>query len=130
MPRHRGRQQANAAALIQNAFTGANSQKWKILQVSAGKYKVVNVNSGLGLDVPNGTTTSGVWVQQYHFNGTANQLWSFSPTGTGYYKFSPASNVNGSLNVRGSSWADGTAIEQWAWNTSSTGEQWNITPTN
>ena len=118
----------DAAQLIQSAYTGAASQKWKILQVSPGQYKVINVNSGKALDVGNGATTNGAWVQQYSFWSGPNQLWTFTPSGSGYYKFSPGSNANGSLNLHNGSTASGSAVDQWTWNSSSLAQQWNITP--
>ena len=118
---------ANTNQIVQNAYTGLASQKWKIIQKSPGQYGVVNVNSAKCMDVGNGATTSGAYVQQYTCAFQANQLWNFTPTGDGYYKFSPGSNANGSLGVLSGYTGAGTPIQQWAWDTS-TWEQWNITP--
>jgi hypothetical protein len=56
-------------------------------------------------------------------------MWNFTPTGDGYYKFSPGSNGNGSIAVPSGTPTDGVAVQQWAW-TGAVNQQWVITPAN
>jgi hypothetical protein len=71
---------------------------------------------------------SGAQVIQSPATDGINQQWAFTPTGDGYYKFSPASQPNTSLDIVGSL-AEGTAIQQWAW-FGAPWQQWTIVPAN
>ena len=58
-----------------------------------------------------------------------NQQWSFTPTGDGYYKFSPGSQPNGSLDIPNGTTAQAALVQQWSW-TGSAWQQWTIVPAN
>jgi glucosylceramidase len=64
---------------------------------------------------------------QWTANGGLNQQWSFTPTGDGFYKFSPVSQLGGSLDVPNGSNVAGTRIQQWTW-TGTPWQLWSITP--
>src|SRR4029079_3792138 len=98
---------------------------WRITQVSPKQYKFINVNSGKALDITAGGTSNGTKVIQYTYNGGPNQMWSFTPTGDGFYKFSPGSNPSASLQPASST--EGAAVVQWA-GTGAENQQWNILP--
>jgi Ricin-type beta-trefoil lectin domain-like/SdrD B-like domain/Secretion system C-terminal sorting domain len=49
-------------------------------------YKIVNVNSGLGLDVSWASQNNDASVIQYPYGGGANQQWQIVPTTNGYVK--------------------------------------------
>jgi hypothetical protein len=55
----------------QYGYFGSNFQKWKVLQVSPGKYKIVNVGSGKALTVVG--TAAGTPVSQATYSGSTNQ---------------------------------------------------------
>jgi hypothetical protein len=116
------------AKVLQYNYYGGDCQKWKITQVSPGKYKFINKKSGKALDVNNGGTTNGTQIIQFTYNGQANQMWSFTPTGDGFYKFSPGSNPAGSIDVPNGTTAV-VPVVQWAW-WGGTMQQWSITPAN
>jgi hypothetical protein len=117
------------AKVVQNTYSSAVNQKWRITQVSPGKYNFKNVKSGKLLDVLGGSTSNGAAMIQYAPNGGTNQQWSFTPTGDGYYKFSPASRPSASIELSNGTTASNAVVQQWGW-TGTAWQQWNITPAN
>jgi hypothetical protein len=102
--------------------------RWRIVQISPKNYKFTNVKSGMVMDMTAGSTADGTDLIQYPDNGAANQLWTFTPTGDGYYKFSPSINAKASLDVHGSDNSlEGAKVEEYAW-AGSTNQQWSIKP--
>lgn len=91
----------------------------------AQNYKIVNANSGLVLEVPYSTTTPGAILDQWQWNGGANQQWNLVPIGNGW---SYIQNVgNGQLvSVYANSTDDGAQIDQWPEGAPS--QQWQIVP--
>ena len=55
----------------QYGYFGSNFQKWKILQVAPGKYKIVNVGSGKAITVANANI--GTPASQAAYTGAAGQ---------------------------------------------------------
>jgi hypothetical protein len=53
--------------------------------VGDGYYKIVNVKSGMALDVAGGSAASGANVWQHNLNGSNAQLWKFLDAGDGTY---------------------------------------------
>jgi len=76
-------------------------------------YNIVNVASGLVLDVPGGTSASGTQIQQWVSNGFNQQSWRLAPVaGTAYFNI--VNFATGSvLDVPSASTADGVTIQQW-----------------
>jgi len=68
------------ALLWEYGNSNYNSRKYKAYHVGNGYYKIVNVNSGLVLDV----NTSNLNVGHYKYHGGSNQLWRFDDAGNGY----------------------------------------------
>jgi hypothetical protein len=67
---------ANHAVLQQFHCHGGPNQQWKFVPAGDGYYYIINVNSGLYLDVPNASIDAQVQVQQYQYNGGGdNQKW-------------------------------------------------------
>jgi hypothetical protein len=56
------------------------NQLWWVRRQSDGFYQITNVNSGKALDVPNGSLSPGVPIQQYHPHTGGNQRWRFDMT--------------------------------------------------
>ena len=54
----------------------------------AGRFEIVNVASGLTMDVQGKSTANDAPVIQWAHNGGSNQLWNFIPTSGGYYQIS------------------------------------------
>lgn len=73
----------NGALLTQAACTSAASQQWRVT-AAGNRFNLVNVNSGRCVDVPSGSTASGVQLQQWGCgDGTkTNQQWTFPASGT------------------------------------------------
>lgn len=71
--------------------TNNPNQKWKLVDIGGGYYKLLSVNAPTkALDVANGGTTSGTNVQIYADNGTNSQKWKITSLGSGFYKLQPA----------------------------------------
>ena len=59
--------------------SGDNNQQWRFEGdgTGSGHYVIYSVESGLCLDIPDGSTNSGVVVQQFpfHADNNTNQKW-------------------------------------------------------
>jgi hypothetical protein len=76
---------ADGAQIEQRSYTGAKAQTWWVLQVSAGKYKIVNVNSLKALDQDTSATRK---VIQKTYTGIPAQLVAIkSLAGTQFGRF-------------------------------------------
>ncbi|HEX7733693.1 MAG TPA: RICIN domain-containing protein [Ktedonobacteraceae bacterium] len=88
-------------------------------------YRIINQNSGLGLEVSHGSLSSGGVVDQWGSNGSPTQMWSLVQRGP-YYQI-----VNGNsgltLEVARSTVSFGGAVDQWGYNGSAT-QQWRLVP--
>ncbi len=93
----------------------------------AGKYNFVNVNSGKALDISGAGPTDGPGVVQNSYSGVSKQLWAFTPTGDGFYRFSPGGNTSESLNLKNGNTSDGAVIELWAWGGWDS-QNWSVLP--
>lgn len=79
--------------------------------VASGDYVIMNQYSGLVLDDPRFSTTSGTQIIQYPANGGSNQKWHFALQPSGYYKISD--DYSGLyLSDPGDATTPGTALEQ------------------
>jgi hypothetical protein len=63
-------------------YTGAASQQWTITQL-LGTTEIVNVNSGMAVNITGYYNVAGTQVSQYNAGFEDNQLWSFYPVGGG-----------------------------------------------
>jgi len=82
-------------------------------------YRIKNVNSGLYLQVTDGTAENGANVQQWGSDGTAiNDIWKFYSAGDGYYYIVSAVGDGGTyvLDVTGKKTTDGTNIDIYQYN--------------
>ena len=78
----------------------------------SGNFEIVNVASGLALNVYGGSTAGGAAVIQWPYQGTANELWTFVPTSGGYYQIKSV-NSGLVLNVKDASVRYGAPVIQW-----------------
>jgi hypothetical protein len=64
-----------------SSYTGGTNQKWTITSTTTtGFYEIVNVNSGLEVNVAYNSMTSGSGICQYTTGNYANGVWSFTST--------------------------------------------------
>jgi hypothetical protein len=103
---------SNGALIVQSASTGAVAQ-WRLASAGNGCYQLLNVQSGLALDNPDGTLADGAWMQQWQpAAGVANQIWCFQALGGGSYSI--RNQASGSLlDARDGMSQEGAAIQQW-----------------
>jgi endoglucanase len=80
--------------------------------LSAGTYKVINVKSGLAMEVSNWGTANGDAVDQWSYLSDANQKWALNYLNNGIYQLN---NVNSGkvLDMTGNGTTDGTKLQQW-----------------
>lgn len=99
--------------------TGAN--------LSSGTYKVINVNSGLAMEVYNWGTANGDAIDQWSYLSDANQKWSLTYLNDGLYQLT---NVNSGkvLDITGKGTTDGTKLQQWQ-NLSGSNQEYIISQT-
>ena len=75
--------------------------KWNVIQVSPGKYKVVNVNSGLALSTAGGAVADGTALVQLAYSSAATQIWSVKSMAdtTGFFTMMPSSSTTAAATV-------------------------------
>jgi rhamnogalacturonan endolyase len=78
-----------------------------------GNYELVNVNSGLALNVSGATTTNGTPIIQWPNPGAANSLWSLQPSGNGYFQI-VNQNSGKDVVVLNEATTNGAPIIQWS----------------
>ncbi len=94
------------------------NQKFRIEQISnTGEYKIISIESGKALDVYSGSQKSGTNVDQYDWNNSDAQKWSFYKVADNVYKIK--SKCNGLyLDVYGKGSNNGTNVDVYADNNS------------
>ncbi|WP_084316147.1 RICIN domain-containing protein [Actinospica robiniae] len=110
------------ATLLQPTASGATDQQWQLLGQGNGTDVLTNVASGMVLDVPASSTTSGVQLDQWSANGGANQQWQVAQNADGSYTLTSASSSL-AAEVAGSSSATGAAVDQ-ASSTAAANQKW------
>jgi hypothetical protein len=90
----------SGASLDLRSYGGGTDQRWMVLEVSAGKYKLINKASGFALDI-NSTpiTQNGVTfhnLKQVAYTGAASQLVAITPLSNmaGVYTVVPSSGTD------------------------------------
>ena len=94
----------------------------------AGAFWIESASSGKVLDVPNSSTTSGTFIQQYTRHAGRNQQWRFTYLGSGFWSIR---NLHSGLvlDVPGLSLNRGTPIQQYTWN-GGHNQQWQLVEPN
>lgn len=90
-------------------------------------YQLVNLRSGMCMEVRDGLTTAGAQIDQFPCatsgvvdSVNSRQLWLESRfNGTGVYEIQPWSNTSMCLDVKGAENSNGVKIQQWTCNFSS-----------
>lgn len=106
--------------------TGGGNQKFKVVSLGSGWYKIICAANGKAVDVSGGSSQNGTNVQLFEDNGTAAQQWKFYSAGNGYYYI--RNRLGCQLDVSGAGSANGTNIQVWERNTTSA-QQWKLTST-
>lgn len=125
-----GSSTANGAGIVQYTDSGDRDQQWRLADAGSGFYNIIDVNSGLALDVPSGSTANGTALQQYAITGTgnANQQWAITSVGSGFYKITNRANGLG-LDLSGGSLVDSTVIQQYTvTGNGNFGQNWQLIP--
>jgi len=91
-------------------------------------YALINVNSGLVLDVSGASTAAGGFIVQSTSSGATSQQWQVVPAGGGYYNL-VNHNSGLVLDVPALSTTAGTQLEQWT-GTNGANQQWQFVGTN
>lgn len=127
--------QVNAAtgdyANISGVRIGGRSVKPALLSTTlpggGTVYRLVARHSGKVADVEGAGTANGTNVDQWPWLNQANQKWTFTSTGDGYYKIKGVGSGK-LLEVAGLSRADGGNIGIWA-DAGAPQQHWAVTPT-
>ncbi|TLS44336.1 alpha-L-fucosidase [Streptomyces montanus] len=90
-------------------------------------YRLVARHSGKVADVEGGRTANGTNVDQWPWLNQANQKWTFTSTGDGYYKIKGVGSGK-LLEVAGLSRADGGNVGIWS-DADAPQQHWAVTPT-
>ncbi|MBQ7445560.1 MAG: RICIN domain-containing protein [Clostridia bacterium] len=100
-----GSSSANAGLEL-NAFSGSNSQKWKLISHGNGYYTIKNVNNGYVLSVPSGSySTYDVQLIQAQDTQADGQLWRIYMTSYCGFAIKPRSACGPN---DGTGWSDRT----------------------
>ena len=112
---------------IWERVNNVQNQKWQLIRLPNGRFKLKNLGSGKMLDADAGSVnTNGCRVQLWdEVPNSANQEWAFQNIGSGRYTIrGGASSSNKVLDVTGYAVANfGTAIQLWDYSTSNTANQ-------
>lgn len=92
--------------------------------VPGTSYKIINKNSGKALDVSGGSTSNGGSIIQWDYSGGANQQWSFTSLGNGYFTITNK-NSGKMLDINGASQTGAAAAVQMD-NSGAASQQWRI----
>ncbi len=120
----------NSAKIEQLTDSGDKDQQWRLDDAGSGYYNIVNINSGLALDDPAGSTSNGTILQQYAITGTgnSNQQWYITAAGSGYYKIINRTSGLG-LDLTGGSLMDSTPVQQYGvTGNGNFGQNWQFIP--
>lgn len=91
------------------------------------EYRLIARHSGKAADVAGAGTANGTNVLQWSRRDTANQKWSFTSTGDGYFKIRGVGSGK-LLQVAGLSRQDGGNVDIWT-DTNAPQQHWAVTPT-
>lgn len=105
-------------------YHNTNNEKWNVISLGNGYYRIKDVNSGKSLDVNGGGSASGTNVQIWEQNNTNAQKWRFADAGNGYYYII---NANGCyLDVQNGQVKNGNNV--WVYTGNRTNAQkWKLT---
>lgn len=104
-----------ASQLINNADTVSGTGKSSKLSgtefPSGAVYYIINQNSGLAVDIPNGKLDEGTNIQQWEHNGNWAQQWRLISVDDNYFRIVSVGDESMCIALAQSSSADGVNIE-------------------
>jgi hypothetical protein len=137
---------ADGALARQARFSGGANQLWSVMETGidlprcsvvatdcagwlvpkeVGMYRLIAAHSGKCLDVPGGTLTAGVQLQQWDCNGSMQQVFWLTETEKGMRKVMAVSGRV--LDVLALSRHDGAAVGQWDF-VNENNQKWMLLP--
>ncbi|WP_281309910.1 RICIN domain-containing protein [Flavobacterium flavigenum] len=117
---------ADGGNIAQGNYTGANNQKFKLIDAGEGAYQIQGINSGKAVDIAGVSTKNGTNVHQWTYVGAANQQFIAVSTGDGYYKL-VAKHSGKLVEVAGFSTVSGGNVQQWE-NANQASGHWKLIP--
>jgi glucose/arabinose dehydrogenase/PKD repeat protein len=117
--RHSGKVMEVASSITTNGgnvqqwtWNGTKTQVWRIKDIGAGFYQIVNGNSSRVLDVSGVSTANGANIHQWDWTGGDNQRWKLTRNTEGYYVIT-AKHSGQAVDVYGAGTQDGANITQY-----------------
>ena len=105
----------NTGSNIQLGRSNQKESQFAIRHVKDGFYRIANINSLRALDVAGGSGFSGANIQQYDWNGTKAQLWTFKKNSDDSYSIMSRTSLL-CADVSGGYIANNVNIQLWACN--------------
>jgi beta-N-acetylglucosaminidase len=102
---------------VQAALNAANStpmQRFRLSLQSDGFYSIINIRSGLALDVFGSSAREGAKVIQWPSHGGDNQKWGFAANSDGSYTIVSKLNSSLCIDATGGRFVDGTPLVLWS----------------
>jgi len=62
-------------------YVGGDNQKWRLIELPSGYYRIESAFSGMVLDVAQGSRSDGGNIHQWEWRGSDNQLWAIEGIG-------------------------------------------------
>ena len=123
-----GRSTENRANVHQWEYTGDVNQRWRIISLGGGFYKIIpGRNSSLSLDVDSGKDENGTNIRQYNSNDTAAQQWRIVKNSNGTYRIMPRLGGKRCIDIQSSSKSDGGNVHLWEY-LGNPNQQWILEP--
>jgi hypothetical protein len=94
------------------------AQRFKLVPDGNGYYSIVNLNSGLALDVSGAEAKNGAVVWQWEQNNSDAQKWMIEYYSSSFHTLLPKLDGSMSLDVSGGSDANGAKLQLWTSNDS------------
>ena len=96
---------------VKNENPGASLRVSGTQLLSGVSYYIVNKNSGLSLDLPNGSTANGTNIQQWTQNGCFAQQFRIIAENDGWCRIASVGDESKCISVASNTAADGTNVE-------------------
>lgn len=117
---------ANGTQITQWTYSGANNQRWTLLDRGSSQFSIIGVASGKALEANGSGTANGTKIQLWTYGGGNNQKWKFTATSGGFYRVTPVHASGGCLDVNGNSTANGALVQLWTYG-GGNNQQWSFT---
>jgi len=93
----------SGSSVQQQAYTGANTQLWRIQNIGASHFKISSVANGKVLDVSGSSREVGAKILHYDWNDGFNQKWHVIDCGDGYHRLVSVNTLGKAAEISGSS---------------------------